>query len=102
MAFKAARGLCDNEGKCNERRVVSAKTSTDGVNWGPDAPLILPDQLDPPDLCAPRPGPPFCQAWRELLSGLGTLKSVVWQGVLSVPSVLRREHNAPRRPRSAV
>jgi hypothetical protein len=50
VAFKAARGLCDNEARCNERRVVGAKTSADGVNWGVDSPLILPDELDPPDL----------------------------------------------------
>ena len=31
-------------------RRPSAKTSTDGAKWGPDAPLIVPDQDDPPEL----------------------------------------------------
>ena len=40
---------CDNGG-CNRRRVISAKTSTDGVSWGPDLALATPDALDPPEL----------------------------------------------------
>lgn len=55
---------CDNGG-CSKRRTVSAKTSTDGVAWGTDHPLITPDQMDPPELevcpahfllCSRRPG----------------------------------------------
>ena len=41
---------CDNDDTCSTRRVVSAKTSTDGAAWGPDAPLIVPDSDDPPEL----------------------------------------------------
>ena len=41
---------CDNDDSCLTRRVVSAKTSTDGAAWGPDAPLIVPDKDDPPEL----------------------------------------------------
>jgi hypothetical protein len=40
---------CDSD-PCNVRRVVSAKTSPDGVNWSEDLGTIEPDQLDPPDL----------------------------------------------------
>lgn len=41
---------CDNGG-CDRRRVISAKVSGDGINWGPDAPYITPDPvLDPPEL----------------------------------------------------
>jgi len=40
---------CDNGG-CEKRRVVSAKTSPDGVAWSADLGLIAPDSLDPPEL----------------------------------------------------
>eukprot|EP00040_Diaphanoeca_grandis_P030981 m.184414 g.184414 ORF g.184414 m.184414 type:complete len:512 (+) comp32187_c0_seq2:119-1654(+) len=40
---------CDNGG-CDQRRVISAKTSADGVTWGDDLPLRTPDNLDPPEL----------------------------------------------------
>ena len=40
---------CDNGG-CDRRRVVSAKTSSDGASWGPDLGLVTPDDHDPPEL----------------------------------------------------
>jgi hypothetical protein len=40
---------CDNGG-CNRRRVVSAKRSDNGVDWGADLPLVTPDDQDPPEL----------------------------------------------------
>ncbi len=40
---------CDNGG-CDQRRVITAKVSVDGVNWGPDQPLRTPDSADPPEL----------------------------------------------------
>ena len=41
---------CDNDDECNTRRVISAKTSSDGAAWSKDAPLIVPDADDPPEL----------------------------------------------------
>jgi hypothetical protein len=40
---------CDNGG-CNKRRVVTSKTSSDGLNWSDDAPFVTPDEQDAPDL----------------------------------------------------
>ena len=40
---------CDNGG-CNRRRVVTSKTSLDGLNWSNDGPFITPDEQDPPEL----------------------------------------------------
>ena len=42
---------CDNLEGCNHRRVVSARTSADGVVWSDDLGLRVPDPgLDPPEL----------------------------------------------------
>ena len=41
---------CDNLKGCDNRRVVSARNSTDGVKWSQDLGLRLPDELDPPEL----------------------------------------------------
>jgi hypothetical protein len=43
------RRYCDNGG-CNRRRVISAKTSSDGAAWSADMGLVTPDTLDPPEL----------------------------------------------------
>lgn len=42
--------FCDNDKHCSTRRVISAKTSTDGIAWSKDRPLVTPDELDPPEL----------------------------------------------------
>ena len=47
MTLKYCDGLL--QGQC-QLRAVSAKTSTDGVNWSPDIGPLLTDQLDPPEL----------------------------------------------------
>eukprot|EP01043_Picozoa_sp_COSAG02_P029919 COSAG02_NODE_1883_length_10535_cov_4.902070_10_plen_480_part_00 len=44
-----AMKYCDNGG-CNRRRVISAKTSSNGADWSEDLGLYTPDSLDPPEL----------------------------------------------------
>jgi hypothetical protein len=44
-----AMKYCDNGG-CNRRRVISAKTSENGADWSEDLGLHTPDTLDPPEL----------------------------------------------------
>lgn len=44
-----AMKYCDNGG-CNRRRVISAKTSSNGADWSDDLGLYTPDTLDPPEL----------------------------------------------------